>query len=199
MVKKQDILDATYKLFAQKGYYLSMADIAGQVGLKVPSIYSHFQSKDEIIFVVMESRINSYYEHLENEITRLINEDLSSEEKLKTICFSVSKYFTNTETIRFWKNISLIYHEDLRLKCRDLVKSQDEKIFRLLQQIYDEGSIKGELKEEYKEEYKEGVVLLFWTMMQGILDTILVQGGMSQEFNVYLSMIWKAYWNGIKK
>jgi len=36
-------------------------------------------------------------------------------------------------------------------------------------------------------------------MMQGILDTILVQGGMSQEFNVYLSMIWKAYWNGIKK
>jgi len=195
MVKKQDILDATYKLFAQKGYYLSMADIAGQVGLKVPSIYSHFQSKDEIIFVVMESRINSYYEHLENEITRLINEDLSSEEKLKTICFSVSKYFTNTETIRFWKNISLIYHEDLRLKCRDLVKSQDEKIFRLLQQIYDEGSIKGELKEEYK----EGVVLLFWTMMQGILDTILVQGGMSQEFNVYLSMIWKAYWNGIKK
>jgi len=199
MVKKQDILDATYKLFAQKGYYLSMADIAGEVGLKVPSIYSHFQSKDEIIFVVMESRINSYYEHLENEITRLINEDLSSEEKLKTICFSVSKYFTNTETIRFWKNISLIYHEDLRLKCRDLVKSQDEKIFRLLQQIYDEGSIKGELKEEYKEEYKEGVVLLFWTMMQGILDTILVQGGMSQEFNVYLSMIWKAYWNGIKK
>jgi len=195
MVKKQDILDATYKLFAQKGYYLSMADIAGEVGLKVPSIYSHFQSKDEIIFVVMESRINSYYEHLENEITRLINEDLSSEEKLKTICFSVSKYFTNTETIRFWKNISLIYHEDLRLKCRDLVKSQDEKIFRLLQQIYDEGSIKGELKEEYK----EGVVLLFWTMMQGILDTILVQGGMSQEFNVYLSMIWKAYWNGIKK
>jgi len=54
MSKKDEIIDATSELFAEKGYELSMSDIAARVGIKTPSLYSHFESKDEIIGIVLE-------------------------------------------------------------------------------------------------------------------------------------------------
>jgi AcrR family transcriptional regulator len=195
MVTKQDILDETYLLFAEKGYYLSMSDIAKQVGLKVPSIYSHFQSKDEIIYCVMENKISTYYTTLLDEIKQSLQSDVSTEKRLRQICFSVSDYFSNQQTLRFWKNISLIYHEELRVKCRELVKRQDELLFELLRSIFEIGSKKCEIT--VKEESVEGGVLLFWTMMQGILDMILIQGGMHMSYDTQIPKIWQAYWDGL--
>ncbi len=62
--KKEEILDIVKGLFSQKGCMLSMSDIAECVKIKVPSLYSHFSSKDEIIYKVVEKEINNYYDSL---------------------------------------------------------------------------------------------------------------------------------------
>lgn len=50
MMKKQDILEATLDLAVEKGLgRISMQQIADRVNLKKSSLYSHFNSKDEII------------------------------------------------------------------------------------------------------------------------------------------------------
>lgn len=42
-------LDAALELFSQRGYdAVSMGDIAGVLGIKAPSLYKHFQGKEEI-------------------------------------------------------------------------------------------------------------------------------------------------------
>jgi AcrR family transcriptional regulator len=41
--KKEEIIKAAAELFSQKGYHLSISDIAKKVNIKPPSIYSHFQ------------------------------------------------------------------------------------------------------------------------------------------------------------
>jgi AcrR family transcriptional regulator len=50
MSRKEEILYATLELAAENGIKgVSMSQIADKVGIKAPSLYNHFKSKDEII------------------------------------------------------------------------------------------------------------------------------------------------------
>ena len=50
MSRKEDIIYATLELAAERGMKgVSMSQIAERVGIKAPSLYNHFKSKDEII------------------------------------------------------------------------------------------------------------------------------------------------------
>ena len=50
MSRKEEIIYATLELASAKGMQgVSMSQIADKVGIKAPSIYNHFKSKDEII------------------------------------------------------------------------------------------------------------------------------------------------------
>lgn len=46
---RQRALDAALELFSRKGYQaVSMGDIAGELGIKAPSLYKHFKGKEEL-------------------------------------------------------------------------------------------------------------------------------------------------------
>ena len=50
MTRKEEIIYATLELAAENGMKgVSMSQIADKVGIKAPSLYNHFRSKDEII------------------------------------------------------------------------------------------------------------------------------------------------------
>ena len=61
MSKRDEIIDIMFFLFAEKGYNASMSDLAKLVKIKMPSIFSHFSSKDEIILLVIEKEIPRFY------------------------------------------------------------------------------------------------------------------------------------------
>ncbi|MBR1797429.1 MAG: TetR/AcrR family transcriptional regulator [Clostridiales bacterium] len=55
MDTKQRILDEALTLFAQKGYAdVYVADIADKVGIKAPSLYKHYRSKQAIFDAIIE-------------------------------------------------------------------------------------------------------------------------------------------------
>lgn len=57
----QKILDAALGLFAKKGYdAVSVDEIAKAVGIKAPSIYNHFDSKQEIFDAIVETTAERY-------------------------------------------------------------------------------------------------------------------------------------------
>lgn len=54
---KQRILDEALRLFSQSGYdAVSVERIASAVGIKVPSLYKHFKSKQEIFVLSLRKR-----------------------------------------------------------------------------------------------------------------------------------------------
>ena len=58
---KQKILDKALELFASRGYdSVSVADIAGEVGIKAPSLYNHFHSKQAIFDAIVEATAARY-------------------------------------------------------------------------------------------------------------------------------------------
>ena len=197
MNMKDQILNATFKLFAEKGYNTSMSDIAKEVGIKVPSIYSHYQSKDQLICLVMTKEICSFFDNLNIQISRLENSSEKTEVKLKKFCFSVFTYYSESERIRFWKSISLIYNQELREKCRQMVKENEIKIVTLLKNVFMEGKSKGEIKYESL----EGTLFLFLAMINGVLDSVLIYNEINYivaELDNYKNIVWQAYWDGIK-
>ena len=58
---KQRILDKALELFSAKGYdSVSVGEIAKAVGIKAPSLYNHFPSKQAIFDAIVESTAVQY-------------------------------------------------------------------------------------------------------------------------------------------
>lgn len=63
MNTKQRIIKEALTLFAEKGYSdVYVGDIAQAVGIKAPSLYKHFKSKQEIFNAILEELKTSYTE-----------------------------------------------------------------------------------------------------------------------------------------
>ena len=58
---KQRILEKSLELFSTKGYdAVSVGEIAKAVGIKAPSLYNHFPSKQAIFDAIVESTAAHY-------------------------------------------------------------------------------------------------------------------------------------------
>ena len=60
---KQKILAESLRLFSERGYdSVSVQDIAAAVGIKAPSLYNHFKSKEKIFEALMKTTLVHYDE-----------------------------------------------------------------------------------------------------------------------------------------
>ena len=61
---KQEILDAALELFSLQGFEAtSISQIAGAVGIRKASLYSHFESKQAILDAIVKEVLAQYEEH----------------------------------------------------------------------------------------------------------------------------------------
>jgi AcrR family transcriptional regulator len=59
--KKEEIIEATLRLYADRGYYLTnIREIAREVGISAPTFYHYFQDKRELFVEAIEYVIKSY-------------------------------------------------------------------------------------------------------------------------------------------
>ena len=142
---KERILNSALTLFAEKGYDGVGVDlIAEKSGLKGPSIYKHFKSKEEILTVLMEN-IENYYDmnfgsdanpgNIPSTVEELI--DIS----LKRIMFTM-----HDDTIRNSRKILMM--EQFRnpyiagIASRHSIDGIQEMYRKIFQGMMDEGVIK---------------------------------------------------------
>lgn len=192
MDNKDRILDATDLLFADRGYNLSMSDIAKEVGIKVPSIYSHYSGKDEIILLVVEREINHFYSFLLEEISKM--DELSCEEKLKKIYYLILNYYKQENRLRFWKSISLIQNLDLKMQCGDLVREKERLVREVLNQIFEKGTKKNKIDGVDT----QGMVSFYFVLVKGVMDMMLVYQNQTNDLDLFYDTIWNEYWISIK-
>lgn len=106
------IIDAAIELFAEQGYpNTSMKNIAAAVDIKSPSIYSHFNSKEDILDTILDEYISHTTSMTASagDIAAHID-DASPEELIEKLFFT----FSAGDAPRYTKILKVITHEQFR-------------------------------------------------------------------------------------
>lgn len=111
MNTKDKILFAALELFSAYGYSdVSMESLAKEVGIKAPSIYKHYKSKQEIFFSILERGKDIIYSAL-NKLAEEVKEDEHCL-KLQDFGLWIFKYFLHDDYIsKLRKILSLEFYK----------------------------------------------------------------------------------------
>lgn len=189
---KERIIAVAYDLFAEKGYNATLEEIAKAVGIRTPSIYSHFKSKEELFLVVICKEIDEYFRGFEEELEMLSGENINKQ--IKGLFFSVIAYFKQKGRTRFWRSIPLIPQNSLRNQCRELILQNDQTFTLKMIDMFKEGVRRKELRPTVT----ESSVFLLLAMIQGILDGMLLYDEDELFFDRFAERTWEAFWDGVK-
>ena len=191
MDKKREILEAAFVLFCEKGCHLSMSELAGMVGIKTPSLYSHFNNKDQILETMVTERILHFYTCLQQKM-----KDLSckgSEETMRSLYLFILAYYGESNRLRFWRGIPFIEEEALRNTCIRLIAQKDGIFHEQMQSCFSSGKARGEIRSDAG----KASLHLYFSMMQGVLDGMLFHQDEKVEIP-FSEELFAAYWAGIK-
>ena len=172
--KKQDIIVAAMKVFAQKGFAnTKMADVAEAANIGKGTIYEYFESKE----VIFEFVFNHFMESMETSVAKAIFKITDPVEKIKVIFQSWADMIA-THTTDIVEIMLDFWAEAVRKKDEkklDIVKL--EKIYedfrKIIKSILDEGIRLGKFK----------AVDTFYTasLMLGAMDGMMIQWIMNKN------------------
>lgn len=116
------ILEVSATLFTQKGFLgASISDIAGEVGISKSSIYHYFSSKDEILFVI----IDTFVKDVEELIKKATEEKLKQQEILVAFANLLVKHKNSVR-------LAPIFMPGAPPEVYELVESHMKKLHRIL-------------------------------------------------------------------
>lgn len=189
----EGIKKAALALFAEKGYEeTSLGEIAREVGIKTPSIYAHFASKEEIFWCLVEEQTSLYVEHLERTFARLADEEI--EAQLYTILREMTAFVVqNSETASLYKRIWMHPPIQFKQRIRTVVGEIDRLICQRLGTVLGRGVEQGVIREQNLEELTQAFLCLVDGYTFGL---------MFYEDDSYpdkLDGIWRVFWNGLKR
>ena len=71
VLRAQQILEAAFRLIAEKGSDFTAVELAKEAGIAIQTFYKHFGSKDQVLLAVLEQMIATTCEHLAEEAREL--------------------------------------------------------------------------------------------------------------------------------
>lgn len=191
MDKKHEILKAAFDIFCEKGYHLSVSELADAVNIKTPSLYSHFANKDEVIELVIRDEIQRYYSCLTDKMLEASN--LSCKEAMKILYVYVIDYFSKDKRLRFWRALPFIQNQQLNSISAQLIADNDRIFKQQMEQCFSKGLDNGEIRPDVS----PGALRLYLCMIQGVLDGMLLYP--KELVNISdADELFEAYWDGIR-
>jgi len=188
MATKAEIKDSAYYCFAHYGYEgTTMQDIAKAVGLKKQSLYSHFQSKEELYLTVLQEQQRKVIGEIKASLVKLRGKPL--EDLLKGLFNSYVSIFLDREMLLLWKRTLIYFGSDNKtlINAGDTMTSpwdmMNDDFYQLLE---------GYFRHLNDESSFRTFLISYMLMIQGYLDWMLVMGHNETAW----SAVWKNYWNG---
>lgn len=154
---KQRILDEALNLFSVKGYEaVSVAEIAEAVGIKAPSLYKHYASKQEIFRAIIEE-MDRHYEEKASSMNMSGTDEAADAEMFSRV--------DENQLVEMGKSLFLHFlHDEYTAKFRKILTIEQYQ--------------NAELAELFTKQYTDGPLTY-----QGIMLGMLAQAGFFKEEN----------------
>ena len=130
--KLKEIFKTVSGLFASKGYHsTSMREIANELGMKKPSLYHYIESKEDLLFKIMNHAMDKAMASLEEICVR----DISPEDKLSQVLRFYSTYYAGDQ-----EGLILLVNEfsSLRENYRRILIEKQRHYLSLMKLIFEE-------------------------------------------------------------
>ena len=136
-MQRSDIIQAAAQIIREKGYHgTSMQDIADAVQLQKASIYYHVESKQDILFTILEQALDM----LIADMHAVVDSDLSPDEKLR---LAMQVYIGRLTEDSDLSAVLLLEHRSLEDELRVKHIKRRDRYEGLWRQIVQEGVEKG--------------------------------------------------------
>ncbi len=151
-IRKNEIVEAAQELFATKGYeQTAVSDIVKKVGVAQGTFYYYFNSKDEILNIVLDAYIDNLIQKV-----RIILEDIKLDalQKLRAIAKEAFSFGKGKGDLveYFHREKNAVMHQRASVKMI-------EQLTPLLTKVVRQGAEEGLFKTQYPEEAAEFLFL----------------------------------------
>ncbi len=148
MERKEKIILAALEIASENGLKsISMAQIAEKVGIKTPSLYNHFKSKDEIIKAMYSYLREKAKQNRSSEFAD--PEAFSSKSLLQILAESLNAYLgmiTDQNMIRFFR---VLYSErSINPLAAEIMLEETEHMIRSTRNLFYALAVHGKMKNE---------------------------------------------------
>ena len=158
------IKQAALSLFAESGYNgIALSEIAKAVGIRTPSIYAHFSSKEQLFLQLVDETAQEEIAALAHHMDNI--QSSSAENKL----YAMYRFFTDLDPISsqraFLKRIIFTPPKPLKERLQRTFQLYEEQLSSLIIQILKEG----ERKREFASLKTKPLVALFLGLSDGLM------------------------------
>lgn len=137
--RRTQILRVATTLFREKGYHrTSLDDIADRVGFTKPAIYYYFDSKEELLFAIVDGVVSGALERVQ----RIAAQDLSPLERMNAILVE------NTRVVLEHIDANTAFYNERGLLSPErerMVRDRERAYTNVVREIYIEGVRSGDL------------------------------------------------------
>ena len=137
-MSKENILQAAAHIFQKKGYHAtSMQDIADAVDLQKGSLYHHVDSKQDILFTLLNEALELILERLQF----VAEQDIPPEQKVRQ---AMRTYFSFLAENPSLSSVLLLEYRSLEEEYKKLHIPRRDQVDQLWQTLISEGSSQGD-------------------------------------------------------
>lgn len=154
--KNQEIIEASIKVFSQKGFYeTTMLDIAKAVEMGVGTLYQYFKNKDDLYYNAILFKLNEFH-HFYQEKLKDKNSVL---ETISAMITAWIEYFANNNdffAIVFteWINVKKAFARKLKKKLTNEFTERYNEIIEVIKK----GKLANELREDVNVEILSSMI-----------------------------------------
>jgi AcrR family transcriptional regulator len=188
---KNKIKEAACRQLAEKGYEkTTLSSIAKEVGIKTPSIYAFFKSKEDLFIAVYKDLVDDHFSYLkqtaENRADKAVKERLYH--MLKDVC---DYHLSQREKTASYTRLVFFLPPNLNDEVSKIFQDIEGLHSEILGEVFSKGMEEGVLKKQSLED----LVVSFLCLMDGIfLELFYYQ---EEKFKRRFEQVWSIYWNGI--
>ena len=123
---QQDILEATLRLFNNRGLDFTMNDIAKSMHIAKKTIYRFFSSKEELLIALLDYG----FEHIQKEKQKILSTDESIAKRLEQVMIAMPKQYTKID-FRMLVNLKDVYPKAYQ-RLNEHLENDWEPIIKLI-------------------------------------------------------------------
>ncbi len=190
MMGMEEIRKAALFQFAANGYEgASLSSIAAEVGIRKPSIYAHFQGKEDLFLQVASYAFQEQNLRIFEYFTE--RKEQSLEHTLHNFLFWMEQEYEGNNSAKFMLRFSFfppvsLYNEVLNI-VNPFLEQMERKLTRRLRNVRD--------REPFGHMKPADVALAYMTLVDGIMVELLYSG--STNYHRRLNAAWPIFWRGI--